>query len=117
MSIRYLRVFSMTKQTIGTLKDFPIGSVNQFDVNGVEVALVHTEDGFFAVDDVCTHAEVSLSEGQLNGCLLECPMHGAEFDVRTGEAKSLPATKPLTVYKVIIDGSDENAQLSIEVGK
>jgi len=60
---------------------------------------------------------VSLSDGTLNGCLLECPMHGAEFDVRTGEAKSLPATKPLEVYKVVIDGMDENAKVSIEVGK
>jgi nitrite reductase/ring-hydroxylating ferredoxin subunit len=44
-------------------------------------------------------------------------MHGAEFDIKTGEAKSLPATKPLEVYKVLVSGTDENATVSIEVGK
>lgn len=102
---------------VGCVKDFPSGSIKKVEVDGLEIALINSAEGFFAVNDVCTHAEVSLSDGTLNGCLLECPMHGAEFDVRTGEAKSLPATKPLEVYKVVIDGMDENAKVSIEVGK
>lgn len=106
----------MTKHFVGVVKDFPIGSVKQLELAGREIALVHSEEGFFAVDDICTHAEVSLSEGTLKGCLLECPMHGAEFDVRSGEAKSLPATKPLATYEVFVDGSDEIAKISIEVG-
>ena len=105
------------KTAVGAVKDFPLGSITQVEVDGIEIALVNSEDGFFAVNDVCTHAEVSLSDGQLNGCLLECPMHGAEFDIKTGEAKSLPATKPLEVYQVIVDGNDEHATVSIEVGK
>ncbi len=105
------------KQKIGTVRDYPVGTVHQVEIDGLEIALVNSEEGFFAVNDVCTHAEVSLSDGFLNGCLLECPMHGAEFDVRTGEAKSLPATKSLEVYKVSIDGNDENATVSIEIGK
>lgn len=106
----------MSKHLVGQVKDFPLGSVKQIEIQGIEIALAHVEEGFFAVDDICTHAEVSLSEGTLRGCLLECPMHGAEFDIQTGEAKSLPATKALSVYKVLIDGTDENAKISIEVG-
>jgi 3-phenylpropionate/trans-cinnamate dioxygenase ferredoxin subunit len=102
---------------VGTVKDYALDSITQIDIDGVEIALVKTAEGFFAVSDICTHAEVSLSDGSLNGCLLECPMHGAEFDIKTGEAKSLPATKPLEVYKVLVSGTDENATVSIEVGK
>jgi 3-phenylpropionate/trans-cinnamate dioxygenase ferredoxin subunit len=107
----------MSNKVVGTVKDFPKGSITQVEIDGLEIALVNSEEGFFAVNDICTHAEVSLSDGQLNGCLLECPMHGAEFDIKTGEAKSLPATKPLEVYQVVVEGIDENATVSIEVGK
>lgn len=106
-----------SSQIVGTVKDFPLNTVTQVEVDGIEIALASTSEGFFAVNDVCTHAEVSLSDGFLNGCLLECPMHGAEFDVRTGEAKSLPATKSLEVYKVVVNGVDEDATVSIEAGK
>ena len=105
------------KVEVGALRNFPLGSITQLEIADLEIALAHTEDGLFAIDDVCSHAEVSLSDGTINGCLIECPMHGAEFDLKTGEAKSLPATKALSVYKVLVDGDDENATVSIEVGK
>ena len=105
------------KVEVGVLSNFPLGSITQLDIADLEIALAHTEEGLFAIDDVCSHAEVSLSDGSINGCLIECPMHGAEFDLKTGEAKSLPATKALSVYKVLVNGDDENATVSIEVGK
>jgi 3-phenylpropionate/trans-cinnamate dioxygenase ferredoxin subunit len=105
------------KQIVGEVKDFPLGSITKVEIDDLEIALVNSPEGFFAVNDICTHAEVSLSDGTLNGCLLECPMHGAEFDIKTGEAKTLPANKPLEVYQVFVDGTDENAKVSIEVGK
>ncbi|MEN9693537.1 MAG: hypothetical protein RLZZ330_1181 [Actinomycetota bacterium] len=103
--------------SIGTLEQFPVGSLNHIEVDGIEIAMVHCEEGLFAVSDICSHAEVSLSDGYLNGCKLECPMHGAEFDVKTGEALSLPATKAIDTYKVTINGEGAQASVSLEIGK
>ena len=102
---------------VGKLSQFPLGTINQVEVDGIEIALVHCSDGIFAVSDVCSHAEVSLSDGYLNGCKIECPMHGAEFDVKTGEALSMPATKAIETYKVTINGDDAEASVSLEIGK
>jgi len=71
----------------------------------VPVAVVRVDDGaFYAIDDLCTHGEVSLSEGEVIGCEVECWAHGARFDVRTGEATELPAILPVKTYPVRIDG-------------
>ena len=72
-------------------------------VDGVPVALVHTEGEVFAVNDVCSHADVSLSEGEVDGCTLECWLHGSRFDLRTGAPTGLPATVPVAVYPVTIE--------------
>ena len=57
----------------------------------------------YAVHDKCSHADVSLSEGEVDGCTLECWLHGSRFDLRTGEPTGLPATEPVAVYPVKID--------------
>ncbi len=57
----------------------------------------------FAVGDRCSHAEASLAEGEVFGTEVECPRHGSEFDLRTGEALSLPATRPVPTYPVSIE--------------
>jgi nitrite reductase/ring-hydroxylating ferredoxin subunit len=63
------------------------------------VSLVRTEDGeVHCIDDACTHANVSLSEGELDGCMLECWLHGSRFDLRTGQPSGPPATVPVTVH-------------------
>ncbi|HEX7590187.1 MAG TPA: non-heme iron oxygenase ferredoxin subunit [Demequinaceae bacterium] len=70
-------------------------------------AVVRTEDGeLFAIDDTCSHAEVSLSEGDVDGCEIECWAHGSRFDLRTGEPDELPAMTPIRTYPVRIDGDD-----------
>jgi 3-phenylpropionate/trans-cinnamate dioxygenase ferredoxin component len=88
-------------------------------LDGVTVAVVRDEDGdIHAVDDTCTHANVSLAEGEVDGCTVECWLHGSRFDLRTGKPTSLPAIKPLAVYPVQIqDGTvlvDVQSPLSAE---
>ena len=83
------------------------GAVARFEVDGVPIALVHgDDDSFHAVHDECSHAQVALSEGEVDGCTLECWLHGSRFDLRTGEPTGLPATEPIPVYPVEVRGGD-----------
>jgi 3-phenylpropionate/trans-cinnamate dioxygenase ferredoxin subunit len=77
-----------------------------FEVAGVPVALVAIEADYFAIRDECSHAAVALSEGEVDGYTIECWLHGSCFDVRTGEPTNLPATEPVSVYPVKIEGDD-----------
>ena len=74
--------------------------------NGVGVCVVRDGDDWFAVDDECSHAAVPLSEGDVTGCEIECWMHGSRFDLRTGKPTGPPATEPVAIYPVIVDGDD-----------
>jgi len=92
---------------ICSTEDVPKGTVISADVDGTEVAVVHAEDGnFYAVRDECSHAAVALSEGEVDGCTLECWLHGSRFDLRTGEPTGMPATEPVPVYPVEIRDGD-----------
>ncbi len=85
--------------------DLAPGTVSQAEVDGVIIALVRDADGaYHAVDDRCSHADVSLSEGEVDGCTLECWLHGSRFDLVTGKPSGLPAITPIAVYPVKIDG-------------
>ncbi len=87
--------------------DVAKGSVQQFEVEGTEIALVHADDdNFYAAHDECSHAAVALSEGEVDGCTLECWLHGSRFDLRTGQPSGLPATEPVPVYPVEIRDGD-----------
>ncbi len=90
-----------------TLADLPEVGVVQVDVDGQPVAVVRAQDGsIHAVDDTCSHANVSLSEGEVEDCTIECWLHGSRFDLRTGEPTGLPATAPIDVYAVSVqDGT------------
>lgn len=75
--------------------------------DGTPVALFDVEGDVFAIGDTCSHEEASLSDGFLEeGCLIECPKHGAQFDLRTGQNKTPPATRPVPSYPVRLDGDD-----------
>ncbi|WP_341360710.1 non-heme iron oxygenase ferredoxin subunit [Georgenia sp. M64] len=75
------------------------------DGRSLPVALVRDEDGdFHAISDICSHGQVSLSDGEVEGCAIECWLHGSTFDLRTGRPLSLPATQPVPVYPVTLDG-------------
>jgi len=79
---------------------------HRFVVDGVPVAVVRTEGEVFAIHDVCSHANVALSEGEVDDQTIECWLHGSRFDLVTGAPTGLPATKPVPVYPVKIDGDD-----------
>ena len=75
------------------------------EVDGVAVCLTRVGNEVFAVEDTCTHSEASLSEGEVSGTKIECWLHGAEFDLRTGEALTPPATTALKTFKVEVNGN------------
>jgi 3-phenylpropionate/trans-cinnamate dioxygenase ferredoxin subunit len=75
------------------------------DHNGVTVCVARIGDEVYAVEDTCTHSEASLSEGEISGTKIECWLHGAEFDLRTGEALTPPATTPLKTFSVKRNGN------------
>ena len=91
---------------VASTSDIPVGAASYVDVDGVPIALFHVGDEFYATSDVCTHEEASLSEGELDGDVIECPLHGARFNVRTGDVKALPAVVRLKTYpaRVVGDG-------------
>ena len=92
---------------ICAVNEIPKGSVIRAEVAGTEIAIVHADDGVvYAIRDECSHAAVPLSEGELDGCTLECWLHGSRFDLRTGEPSGLPATEPVPVYPVEIRDGD-----------
>ena len=97
------------------LSDLPVGSVRKVEVGDRDIALANTTEGVFAIDDMCSHAEVSLSEGELNGCFIECWMHGSAFDLRTGVPQSPPANLPVQTFPVIIQGEGADAIITIEM--
>ena len=87
--------------------DVAKGEAVQVTVEGTEIALVHADDdNFYAVRDECSHAAVALSEGEVDGCTLECWLHGSRFDLRTGEPTGLPATGPVATFAVEIRDGD-----------
>ncbi|MFC0504660.1 non-heme iron oxygenase ferredoxin subunit [Micromonospora costi] len=92
---------------ICSTEDIPKGTAISADVDGTQLAVVHAEDDrFYAVYDECSHAAVALSEGEVDGCTLECWLHGSRFDLRTGEPTGLPATEPVPVYPVEVRDGD-----------
>ena len=73
------------------------------EIDRQPIAIWNVDGQFYATSDVCTHEETSLVEGDLWGEVIECPLHGAQFDVRTGEVMSLPALFPLPTYPVKVE--------------
>jgi 3-phenylpropionate/trans-cinnamate dioxygenase ferredoxin subunit len=100
----------MSEQTACQVKDLAPGSALRADLalasGGKHAfAIVRAEDGaFYAIDDTCTHAEVSLSEGDIDGCEIECWAHGSRFDLRTGAPHELPAMTPVRTYPIRVEG-------------
>ncbi len=87
--------------------DIPPGTKKTVFVSGKKIAIANVDGEFFAVDDSCTHQHCSLgTSGFLDGSAIICSCHGAQFDVATGEALSLPATVDLQTYETTIEGSD-----------
>ena len=93
----------MDKTKILKTSELSLNSSKVINLGDKQIAVFNYEDEFYALDDMCSHAEASLSEGDVYDCKVECPLHGAEFDLKSGEAVTLPATKPVTKYKISIE--------------
>ena len=86
------------------LKDLPPGTVKQFTLAGEKICVANADGRIYALSDSCTHAQISMSDGCLDGDQIVCPWHGAMFDLKTGVATCGPATDPLRCYKVTLQG-------------
>jgi nitrite reductase/ring-hydroxylating ferredoxin subunit len=92
---------------VGETWEIEPGGIRRIDLPGrPAIALVRLEEGFFAVDDRCTHGDASLSDGEVEDGNLVCPFHGGAFDVRTGQATRFPCTEPVQCYAVEIRGEE-----------
>jgi 3-phenylpropionate/trans-cinnamate dioxygenase ferredoxin subunit len=89
---------------VARVSEVPPGRGKLVQAGGRLIALFNCAGTFYAVDDTCTHAEASLSEGFLEGTTVECPLHGARFDLRTGAAVWSPAYLPVATYAVRVEG-------------
>ena len=93
--------------------DVPDGAALRVLVGEYAVALARCEGEIRGVLDVCSHADVALSEGEVDDCSIECWLHGSRFDLRTGEALSLPATAPVPVFDVRVEGEGPEARVLV----
>ena len=97
-------------ERVGALADLPEGKALRVEIGDRAVAIVRIGDDVYALGDVCSHQDISLSEGEVD-CdekVIECWKHGSAFSLETGEPESLPATKPVPVYEVrVVDGQIE----------
>jgi 3-phenylpropionate/trans-cinnamate dioxygenase ferredoxin subunit len=89
---------------VASLADVPPGTAKRVDVDGRRIALVNVAGTIYAIDDMCTHEDESLSEGPVAGEIIVCPKHGSRFHVPTGRVLSLPAARPVNTYAVSVEG-------------
>ena len=99
------------------LGDLPDVGALRVVLDGVPVCVVRDEEGHLhAIGDTCTHADVSLSQGEVEDCTIECWLHGSRFDLRTGRPTALPAIRPVPVYPVTLDGDEVLVDVTTTVG-
>ncbi len=106
----------MTAHRVASLADLSDESATFVEVGGVPVCLARSQGEVFAVNDICTHGQVSLSEGDVEDGFVECWLHGSRFDLRSGQPSGLPATQPVATYSVRIEEDDVYVDVSAEVG-
>ena len=96
----------MTAVAVARESELAPGQMKIIDAGGERIALCNVGGTFYAVQDVCTHDDGPLGEGALDGFAIECPRHGARFDVRTGEVLCLPAPVPVRTFPVKVEHGD-----------
>jgi len=89
---------------IANINDVRSGELKVFDVNGESIILINLDGEFFAYKNQCSHMELELSDAEIEGEILTCPWHGAQFNIRTGDVVRLPASEPLEKYEVKVEG-------------
>ncbi|MEV7429186.1 non-heme iron oxygenase ferredoxin subunit [Nocardioides sp. NPDC092400] len=96
----------MTFERACALSDVPTDEALAVTVGAHDVAVARDGDEVYALQDLCSHASVSLSEGEVADCTVECWLHGSRFDLRTGKPTGLPATEPVATFPVEVRGGD-----------
>ena len=89
---------------VAKLEEVPPGSKRLVEVDGIEIVLCNTRDTIFAVRNICSHAHEKLDSGRMKNGWIACPVHGARFDLETGEPINPPATMPIQTYAVRLEG-------------
>jgi len=97
------------------LEDLPAGGSVRIDT-APPIAVFNADGELYAIDDTCTHQDASLSEGWLEGCLVECPLHEASFDLRTGQPTCLPARRPVRTHRVTVEDGVVHVHPAAEEG-
>jgi len=92
--------------TVARVGEIPSGGVKIMRLGDQEIAVFHLAGAYYAMDDICTHDGGPLAEGLIEDHVIECPRHGARFDIRTGAVLSMPATLPVTTYPVRVEGDE-----------
>ena len=103
----------MSFERVCALSDIKEPGSLRVELADVDIAVVRFEGQVYAIQDLCSHAEVPLSEGEIYDYTVECWLHGSCFDLRTGQPTGLPATEPVPVYPVKIEGDDVYVALTI----
>jgi len=103
--------------TIADVSEVDLGQSISVEVEGVNILISNTEEGFFAVKDLCSHAFTPLCGGYIQGTLISCPLHGAVFDLKTGEAMSPPAYEDIETFEIEIDGTSINLKNPLNKNK
>lgn len=96
----------MAQVKVGKLSDFPVNDKKRVTVNGQDIMVTNLDGKLYAIGDVCTHEKCSLAEGILQGDVVTCHCHYAQFDVRTGKVLAPPAEKDEPVYEVKVVGDE-----------
>ena len=92
--------------TVARVGEIPPGGAKVVRLEDQEIAIFNLEGAYYAMDDVCTHDSGPLAEGLIEGDVVECPRHGARFDIRTGAVLAMPATLPVPTYAVRVVGEE-----------
>ncbi|AIJ24586.1 bifunctional 3-phenylpropionate/cinnamic acid dioxygenase ferredoxin subunit [Amycolatopsis methanolica] len=87
--------------SVCALQDLPVGEAVRIEAE-VPIAVFNVDGTLYAIDDTCTHQDASLADGWLDGCAVECPLHAACFDLRTGMPSGPPAKKPVRTHEVVV---------------
>ncbi|MDP2497527.1 MAG: non-heme iron oxygenase ferredoxin subunit [Candidatus Palauibacterales bacterium] len=98
--------------TVATVDDLSEGELMGVEVDGREIVLANRGGTVYALEDCCSHEEFPLSDGEITGDQLTCALHGARFDLETGEAKALPAVMPVDTFECRVEGDE----IQVKVG-
>ncbi len=100
--------------TIGQASDVPPGHAARVEIGDRPIAIFNLEGTYYCLDDTCSHADASLSDGDLDveRCAIECPLHGSAFDLQSGMPITLPATEPVASHEVEVVGDELRVRLT-----